>query len=62
MALITKAKSPPKFFKSKPLPGEPLCASGIINGIHAMAKALENLEIEGGRLEWKNGILRIIIE
>lgn len=69
MAITSKRTvNRPKIFKTPPRPNTPICQSGIVSGLAAMSKAFETMEIDvratglTGKIEWKNGIPRIIIE
>jgi hypothetical protein len=57
-----KAATPQRFFKSPIRAGDPVSKAGFVEGVMAMAKALENIEIVGGHIEWRNGTLRIVID
>lgn len=55
-----------KLFKTPIRKGAPLAKSGVAEGLEAMARAIERLEVVGendikARIEWANGIPRIII-
>jgi len=52
----------PVFFKKTPKKGEPLSLSGVAAGLAGMAKALEKMEVHNGKVDWSNGIPRIIVE
>ena len=50
-----------QFFKVKPKPGLPLSAPGIAEGLAAIAKALERMNVLGGAVQWTDGVPTIII-
>lgn len=50
----------PDFFPIEPKKGMPISISGFAAGLAAMARALENLNIEGGAVEWQGGVPTII--
>lgn len=50
----------PRFFKETPQAGKPLSQKGLAAGWAAMARALENMKIRDGSIDWRNGIPEII--
>ena len=55
-----------KLFKVSPQRGRPVAQDGVAEGLAALARALENLQVVGedditARLDWANGIPRITI-
>ena len=63
-----QSKQLQKFFKSPIIPGQAISTAGVSAGLNNLARALEQLEIDvkatglTGRIDWRNGIPRIIIE
>ena len=51
-----------KFFKKKPKAGLPICIRGFARGLARMAKALEKMDVQDGRVEWRSGVPTIIVE
>ena len=51
-----------KFFKSDPKPGKPISIHGFSDGLFRMARALERMQVEKGRVQWLDGIPRIFID
>lgn len=49
------------FFKVSPKPGMPLSANGIAEGLSAMAYALERLNVQGGHVQWYDGVPTIVV-
>lgn len=58
----------PTLFKKNIVKGTPISSSGFARSMNQLARAVEKMEIQvtatglTGRIEWKNGIARIIIE
>lgn len=49
------------FFPKGLKAGDPVNKDGFIQGILAMAKALENMSVMNGRVDWANGEPKIIV-
>ena len=51
-----------KFFPKGLKPGDPISKQGFVDGILKMAKALENLSVHQGRVDWQDGKPKIIVQ
>ena len=51
-----------KFFKSDPKPGKPMSIRGFAEGLFRIARALERMQVEGGYVQWLDGVPRIFID
>ena len=51
-----------KFFKNDPRPGKPIRMRGLADGLFRIARALERMQVEGGRVQWLDGVPRIFVD
>ena len=51
-----------KFFKNDPKPGKPMSMRGFAEGLFRLARALERMQVEGGYVQWLDGVPRIFID
>jgi len=42
--------------------GDPVSKKGFVEGIIAMAQALDRISVQGGRVEWNNNVPKIIVD
>jgi hypothetical protein len=47
--------APFKFFDNQPQKGRPIALKGVAAGLAKLARAVERIEIFGGRVDWHNG-------
>jgi len=50
------------FFPNQPNEGNPLSMAGIAAGLRAIEKALGGISVDGGYIDWQNGVPKIIID
>ena len=49
-------------FEPKPKAGEPLSRRGLAALVSRMARALETLDVDGGYVQWLDGVPRIFLD
>lgn len=52
----------PRFFKSTPRPGKPLSLKGLATGLALLEKALMNLSVHLGHVDWHGHEPKIVVE
>ena len=51
-----------RFFRNRPEPGRPISLPGVADGLAAIARALENLTVHNGHVDWTNGVPVIVFD
>lgn len=49
------------FFKQLPKEGNPLAMKGLAEGLRKIERALQRMEVHNGKIEWNDGIPKIIV-